>query len=78
MANIDLENPYGITDKRVGRGNAGQNVLIESDNMDSVFALRNRLVGINGTYFTAERLNAMTKNDMVYAVRLNSADSAGI
>jgi hypothetical protein len=78
MANIDLENPYGIVDKRVGRGNAGQNILAEADNMDSVFALRNRLVGLNGTYFTPARLDAMTKNDMIYAVRLASADSAGI
>ena len=78
MANIDLENPYGFVDKRVGRGNAATHVAAESANMDSVYDLRARLTALNAAYFTATRLDAMTKNDMVYALRLGSSDSAGI
>jgi hypothetical protein len=37
--------------------------------------LRTRLAAINGSYFTAARLNQMTKNDMMYAVRI--ADDPG-
>lgn len=40
-------------------------------NYGSVGALRTRLAAINGTYYTAARLNTMSVNDMQYAVRLN-------
>jgi hypothetical protein len=78
MALLDIDNPYGYTDKRVGRGTIGLHPAAESNNMDSVSELRARLAGLNGAYFTVSRLDSMTKNDMIYALRLGSADSAGI
>lgn len=41
----------------------------------SVTALRARLAAIDGTFYTAARLNTMTYNDLVYAVRLNDSAS---
>lgn len=78
MANLDLEDPYGIVDKRRGRGTSGAHTLAESNNMDSVFELRARLAALNAGYYTSARLDVMTKNDMVYALRVGSTDSAGI
>lgn len=78
MANNDIENPLGVTDKRVGRGVTGVNVLTQSDNMLSVGELRAALTTMNGTYYNTARLDALTKNDMIYALRLGTADSAGI
>lgn len=46
-------------------------------NYGSISALRTRLAAINGAYYTADRLDAMTVNDMQYAVKL-SDDSAGV
>lgn len=40
-------------------------------NYASVAAMKTRLAAINGTSYTAARLNSMTINDMVYALRLN-------
>lgn len=78
MAQTDLENPYGYIDKRIGRGTVTTHSAAEAANMDSVFDLRARLTALNSTSYTAARLDAMTKNDMLYALRLASADSAGI
>lgn len=36
----------------------------------TIAALRTRLAAIDGAYYTAARLNTMTMNDMVFAVRL--------
>lgn len=67
----------GFVDKRRGRDFQGQTIA-EAANMGSVSALRARLTAINSTTFTAARLNAMTVNDMVYALRMHSADVAGV
>jgi hypothetical protein len=85
MADIERENPLGFVDKRrqpkgqdsgsatgfpvaAGSGSAAD--------LASVAALRTRLTNLNAGYYTATRLNGMTKNDMVYAARVAS-DSAG-
>jgi hypothetical protein len=39
-------------------------------NDDSIATLRARLTAISASTFTAARLNTMTQNDMVYALRL--------
>lgn len=78
MADTDTENVFGVVDKR--RNSKGQNTtqsLSSAANYDDVDSLRTRLTAISSTTFTTARLNAMTKNDMVYAVRL-SDDAAGI
>lgn len=38
-------------------------------NYTSIFALRTRLAALNGTYYTAAKLNEMTANDMIFALR---------
>lgn len=43
----------------------------------SVGALRTRLAAVNGSLYTSAMLDRMTKNDMVYALRL-ADDSAGV
>ena len=78
MADTDTENVFGVVDKR--RNNKGQNtaqLLTTPNNYDDVDSLRTRLTAISSTTFTTARLNGMTKNDMVYAVRL-SDDATGI
>lgn len=67
----------GFVDKRRGRDFQGQ-AIAESANMGSVNSLRTRLTAISATTFTAARLNSMTVNDMVYALRMHSADVAGV
>jgi hypothetical protein len=44
-------------------------------NYASISAMKTRLAAINGTSYTTARLNTMTVNDLVYALRLN--DDAG-
>lgn len=77
MANADLG--VGVidsVDKRKVQG-ASTNPLGTPANYASVSALRTRLAAINGSLYTSAYLDTMTKNDMIYAVRL-SDDSAGI
>lgn len=78
MADLDLGTTAQVTDKRLGRGNTGADVMAEVANANNVSALKTRLTALNATSFTAARLATMTKNDMLYALRVASADSAGI
>lgn len=45
-------------------------------NYDSITAMRTRLAAINGSYYTTAFLDAMTTNDMIYAIRLNDDAAA--
>lgn len=36
-------------------------------------AIRARLAAINAAYYTATRLNSLTQNDCLYAIRLNDS-----
>lgn len=67
-----------FVDKRRGRGGVGADVVAEVANMMSVSLLRARLTALKPTAYTAARLNSMTRNDMIYAVRKESADTGGI
>lgn len=70
MANTDLLNQEGFT--QAGRaGNANGAEVATPANYASVSAMRTRLAAINGTYYTSARLDQMTVNDMVYAIRVN-------
>lgn len=42
----------------------------DDDDLDSVAAMRSRLTAIDGTTFSSARLDVMTANDMMYAIRL--------
>ncbi len=77
MADLDVDSTFGFVDKRVARGVSGATVLTESNNFDNINDMRPRLAAINGTYYTAARLNVMTRNDMVYALR-REGDPTGI
>ena len=78
MANLDIENVLGIPDKRQGRGQTGAHVLSEINNMTTVGNLKTRLQALNAAYYTDACLETMTKNDLQYALRQATGDSAGI
>lgn len=65
-----------FVDKRRVRG--AFNALTEENNYDSVASMKTRLTALKPTAYTAARLNSMTVNDLQYALRLETADSAGI
>lgn len=77
MADTDTENVFGVVDKRRDPKGANTTQPLNAANYDDVASLRARLTAISSTTYTTARLNAMTKNDMVYAVRLND-DAAGV
>lgn len=74
MANAELEYEYGFVDKRRTQGQV-TTVITTPLNMYDTAKLRARLLAIGG-YYTAAVLDVMTKNDMVYAVRVND-EAAG-
>lgn len=77
MANLDVGNRQRVVDKRAGRGTTASPLTATDTNARDVTAMRARLTAISGTTYTAARLNTMTKNDMLYALRM-SDDLAGV
>lgn len=75
MANKDV-GPSDFVDKRYTQATAGS-IVTTPANFMGIAAMRTRLAAINGTYYTAARLNDMSENDMIYAIRLND-EAAGI
>jgi hypothetical protein len=75
MANLEREFPLGFKDKRHTQATTA--TVYTDANYADVSSLRARLATIDGTYYTSARLDKMTKNDMVYAVRL-ADDAAGV
>jgi hypothetical protein len=73
MANAQVSSQHGFTEKRRGRVFTSTDPNAEATNMGSVSAMRTRLAAINGTYYTSARLDAMTENDMIYALRDTSS-----
>jgi hypothetical protein len=74
VANVDIDNPIGFVDKR--RVSNTSNALVGTPaNYFSAGAMRTRLAAANGAYFTAARLDQMSENDLVYALR--TIDDAG-
>lgn len=79
MADLDLGNGNNsFVDKRQGRGQTGAPVVVEQANMASISTMKARLVALNATGYSATRTAQMTDNDLVYAMRVASADAAGI
>lgn len=72
IGSVDL----GLTFRNETQGTSAA-LLTTPANYLSVTALKARLTAISGTSYTAARLNTMTINDMIYAVRLND-DAASI
>lgn len=77
MANFDIGNRQKVVDKRAGRGTTASPLTTTDTNARDVTAMRARLTAISGTTYTAARLNTMTENDMLYALRM-SDDLAGV
>jgi len=89
MANSGITDTYDFVDIRQGRGWVATTSLVEQNNYDSIADMRTRLGVINAGYFNAApvlnsilpasgtRSDIMTKNDLMYALRVAS-DSAGI
>ena len=68
--------PTRFVDKRRVRG--AYTALTEENNYDSIASMKTRLTALKPAAYTAARLNSMTANDLQYALRLETADSAGI
>jgi len=52
--------------------------LTEASNFTSIAALKARLTALKPTVYTTARMHTMTVNDLVFALRAESADAAGI
>ena len=82
MVDVDtsLHVNEGIVDKRRGRGTTGANLGTPA-NYQTVAALKARLAavaaGVYGGAAGTARMNTMTRNDLVWALR-QSDDAAGI
>jgi len=76
MANADNENLLGWVDKRKTQGQATTPAATDANYTD-ITALKARLTAAAPASYPAATLNLMTKNDLVYAVRLID-DAAGM
>jgi hypothetical protein len=70
---VDYDELNSVVDKRRGRGQAAS-ALATPGNYVSLATLEARLLAIG---LTQGKINQMTLNDMIYAVRVND-DAAGI
>ena len=52
--------------------------LSEAANYGSIASMKTRLAALKPSQYTAARMHTMTSNDLQYALRVESADSAGI
>lgn len=84
-ADVDPDNTYGIyLTGTYGDGPSKTNVNgglsdrqgFNLNSLDTIDSMRARLIEINETYYTDTVLNMMTENDMVYAIRVNDAESS--
>jgi hypothetical protein len=69
MADTDVGNVWSIVDKRRGRGSTTAEAMTEKANMLDIASMRTRLTAINGTYYTTARLNTLSENDMIFALK---------
>ena len=65
-------------DKRRGRGSTGADVTAETANYSTISTLKARLTALAPSSYTAARMATMTRNDLIYALRVASGDAAGI
>ncbi len=86
MADQRIGNNAGVAATNTGNAATnktnltGDNASARAEHWDtdyaSITALRARLAAIDAGFYTEARLNAMTYNDMVYAVRVNDAPTS--
>lgn len=80
MANANLGNMLGVVDRRESTAAAAVSSTDPAAtplNSVDITKLKARLTAINAGRYTAAYLNVMTKNDMIYAIRV-SDDAGGI
>lgn len=84
MADTQIGNPFGLPISAKATAPNFQNLNTTGNNpmatfadtdMASIAAMRSRLTAISSTSYSPDRLNTMSYNDMVYAIRLH--DHAG-
>lgn len=81
MANQRVGNSRGVAALNdvngTQRSNTNGSTTASGEHQDAdyndITALRTRLAAIDAAFYTAARLNTMTYNDMVYAVRRNDS-----
>jgi hypothetical protein len=78
MASGTINTGKGFLDKRRGRVNASTTLLAEEANYDNVASMRSRLTTISAARYPTWKLDTMTINDLRYALRIETGDSAGI
>lgn len=66
MANFDVKNDVAPTNR------------FKPPSSPTIAALRAALTTYSATSYTADRLNAMTENDMIYAARLHGLTVTGL
>lgn len=81
MADQQLGNNLGFAAVSIGNSGTNRSNLnggvgapdlgLDIDNADNISVMKTRLGVIDGTFYTAARLNTMTYNDMVYAIRVS-------
>lgn len=71
MANFQQDTVWGLVDKRhaYNETNTPMSATFNT-NTEDVYTMRTRLLAIGGIYTNAY-LDKMTRNDMIYAIRLN-------
>lgn len=77
MADSEIENSFGFVDRRKSQGNSALGWGGGSIKYNDVNQLRAKLAAAAPASYPSKTLDSMTKNDMVYAVRLLE-DAAGI
>lgn len=80
MADAQLGNIIGVTavgpetvtppQKTNINGGTAIDAGFTSPNFVTIAAMKARLTAINGAYYTAARLNGLSYNDMMYAIRV--------
>ena len=79
MADQQIGTVLGVTGVSIGNGTTNKTNMnggtgapdlgLDIDNADNISVMKTRLAAIDGTFYTAARLNTMTFNDMVFAIR---------
>lgn len=66
MADLETGNPFGVMNSN-GNNRSG---AYTNSNLATVAAMKTRLQEVDSGLYTDSKLNNMTYNDLVYAVRL--------
>ena len=85
MADQQLGNQAGFVAVSIGNGTTNKtnmnggvgapDLALDLDNMDNIAAMKTRLAAVDAGFYTAARLNTLSYNDMMYAVRIADANN---